>query len=109
MGGLVKYLFGPGRAEEHTNQRIVAASDPTWLGTVQPDSQTLAQLISEMDEPVIVHGDSTTAGYVYHLVVSVPAADGQLSDERWQQAAQWFADKLGFDEQVRWIAINHGT
>ncbi len=109
MGGLVKYLFGPGRAEEHTNQRIVAASDPTWRGTVQPDSETLAQLISEMDEPVTVHGDSTKAGYVYHLVVSVPAADGQLSDERWQQAAERFADKLGFDEQVHWIAINHGT
>ncbi len=25
--GLVEYLFGPGRAEEHTNQRIVAAWD----------------------------------------------------------------------------------
>ncbi len=109
MGGLVKYLFGPGRAEEHTNQRIVAASDPTWLGTVQPDSQPLAQLISELDEPVIVHGDATKAGYVYHLVVSVPAADGQLSDARWQQTAQRFAAKLGFDEQVHWIAINHGT
>jgi hypothetical protein len=109
MGGLVKYLFGPGRAEEHTNQRIVAASDPTWLGTVQPDAQTLAQLISEMDEPVTTWGDKTSAGYVYHLVVSVPAADGQLSDARWQQAAQRFADKLGFDDQVHWIAINHGT
>lgn len=108
MGGLVKYLFGPGRAEEHTNQRIVAASDPTWLGTVRPDAATLTQLISEMDEPVITHGDSTQAGYVYHLVVSVPAADGQLRDERWLQAAQRFAEKLGFDEQVHWIAINHG-
>ena len=109
MGGLVRYLFGPGRAEEHTNQRIVAASDPTWLGTAQPDGATLAQLISELDEPVIVHGDKTRAGYVYHLVVSVPTGDGQLSDDRWQQTAQRFADKLGFDEQVQWIAINHGT
>lgn len=108
MGGLVKYLFGPGRAEEHTNQRIVAASDPTWLGTVQPDTKTLTQLIAELDEPVIVHGDSTKAGYVYHLAVSVPAADGQLDDARWQQVAQRFADKLGFDEQVQWVAINHG-
>ena len=108
MGGLVKYLFGPGRAEEHTNQRIVAASDPTWLGTVQPDSKTLAQLIAEMDEPVVAHGDSTKAGYVYHMVVSIPAADGQLSDVRWRQTAQRFADKLGFDDQVHWIAINHG-
>jgi len=109
MGGLVRYLFGPGRAEEHTNQRIVGASDPTWLGTAQRDGAILAQLISELDEPVIVHGDKTRAGYVYHLVVSVPVGDGQLSDECWQQTARRFADKLGFDEQVCWIAINHGT
>lgn len=108
MGGLVKYLFGPGRAEEHTNQRVVAASDPTWLGTTQPDSETLAQLISELDEPAVAYGDTTKAGYVYHLVVSVPASDGALSDAQWQQAAQRFADKLGFDEQVQWIAIQHG-
>ena len=109
MGGLIRYLFGPGRAEEHTNQRIVAASDPTWLGTAQPDSATLSQLISELDEPVVVHGHKTSAGYVYHLVVSVPTGDGPLSDGRWQQTAQRFADKLGFDEQVQWVAINHGT
>jgi hypothetical protein len=108
MGGLLKYLFGPGRAEEHTNQRVVAASDPTWLGTPQPDSETLAQLIAEMDEPMMAHGDSTTAGYVYHVVVSIPAADGSLADPRWRQTAQRFADKLGFDDQVHWIAISHG-
>ncbi len=108
MGGLIKYLFGAGRAEEHTNQRIVGASDPTWPGTVQPDPEILAQLVAEMGEPAIAHGDSTTAGHVYHLVVSIPSDDGQLSDAQWQRAAQRFADKLGFDEQVHWIAINHG-
>ena len=65
MGGLVRYLFGPGRAEEHTNQRIVAASDPAWVGTTQPDAATLAQLIAELDEPMQQHGDTTRAGYVY--------------------------------------------
>lgn len=109
MGGLVRYLFGPGRAEEHTNQRIVAASDPMWIGTIDPDAETLAQLVAELDEPVVAHGDSTKAGYVYHLVISVPPADGQLSDAQWQRTAQRFADKLGFDEQVNWIAIHHGT
>jgi hypothetical protein len=109
LGGLVRYLFGPGRFDEHTNQRIVAASDPTWRGAAQPHAAVLEQLIAELDAPTTQHGDSTRAGYVYHLVVSVPQGDGQLSDAAWQQAAQRFADKLGFDEQVNWIAVNHGA
>lgn len=109
LGGLVRYLFGPGRFDEHTNQRIVAASDPTWRGAAQPHAAVLEQLVAELDAPTTQHGDSTRAGYVYHLVVSVPQGDGQLSDAAWQQAAQRFADKLGFDEQVNWIAVNHGA
>lgn len=108
MGGLVRYLFGPGRANEHTNQRVVACSDPTWTGAVQPDAATLRQLIAELQDPVVRHGDSTKDGYVYHVAVSLPAEDGQLSDAQWQQVAQRFADKLGFDDQVHWVAINHG-
>src|SRR5664279_4241992 len=108
LAGLVRYLFGPGRAEEHSNQRVVGASDPTWTGTAQPDRETLRQLIAELHDPVTRHGDSTRAGYVYHVVVAVPAEDGVLSDARWQRAAQRIAGKLGFDEQVQWVAINHG-
>jgi Relaxase/Mobilisation nuclease domain len=108
VAGLVRYLFGPGRANEHTNQRVVACSDPTWTGTVQPDAKTTRQLIAELHDPVVRHGDCTKDGYVYHVAVSLSAEDGQLSDERWRQVAQRFADKLGFDDQVHWVAINHG-
>lgn len=108
MRGLLRYLFGPGRAEEHTNQRIVGASDPTWTGTTEPDQQTVRQLIAELHDPVMRHGDSTKAGYVYHVVVAVPAEDGTLTDAQWQSTAQRIADKLGFDDQVHWVAVNHG-
>lgn len=108
MRGLVRYLFGPGRAEEHSNQRIVGASDPTWTGISEPDTQTLRQLADELHDPVMRHGDSTKAGYVYHVVVAVPAGDGVLTDAQWQATAQRIADKLGFDDQVHWVAVNHG-
>jgi hypothetical protein len=108
IGGLVRYLFGPGRANEHTDQRVVACSDPTWTGTMQPDAATVRQLIAELRDPMVRHGDSTKDGYVYHVAVSLPAEDGQLADAQWQQVAQRFADKLGFDNQVHWVAINHG-
>jgi hypothetical protein len=109
LGGLVKYLFGPGRHEEHTNQRVVACSDPTWVGTMTPDQATLRQMIAELDDPVTRHGDRTKDGYVYHVVVSIPAEDGQLSDAQWQQSAQAFADRLGLDEGVQWVAVHHGA
>ena len=32
MRGLVTYLFGPGKSDEHTNQRVVAAYDPILVG-----------------------------------------------------------------------------
>jgi len=109
LGGLVKYLFGPGRHEEHSNQRVVACSDPTWVGTATPDVATLSQLIAELDDPMVRYGDRTKDGYVYHVVVSIPAEDGALTDAQWQHSAQTFADRLGLDEQVQWVAVRHGT
>jgi len=30
--GLVEYLFGPGRSEEHTDPHVIAAYDPILVG-----------------------------------------------------------------------------
>lgn len=108
LGGLVRYLFGPGRHEEHVNQRVVACSDPTWVGTQQPGPGELAQLIAELDDPMVRFGDRTKDGYVYHVVVSIPAEDGGLDDEQWRACAQEFAERLGMGEGVQWVAVHHG-
>lgn len=109
LGGLVRYLFGPGRHEEHSNQRVVACSDPTWIGTNQPDPQTLAQLIAELDDTHARFGDRTSKGHVWHLIVAVPATDGDLSDSQWRRTADLFAERLGLaDGHVAWAAVNHG-
>lgn len=108
MGGLLRYVFGPGRHEEHANQRVVGCSDPTWVGTTMPSAEQLYQLIAEMDDPAVRHGDRTKEGYVYHVMVSIPEADGQLTDEQWQDCAMTFAERLGFDERVQWVAVHHG-
>ena len=50
--GLVEYLFGPGRAEEHTDQRIVAAWSVAWEGIEQPDEVQRALLAAELDAPL---------------------------------------------------------
>lgn len=108
LGGLLRYLFGPGRHEEHHNQRVVACSDPSWVATTTPDPAILTQLIAELDDTRIRFGDRTRNGYVWHLIVALPATDGRLTDAQWREAGELFAARLGLDEHVAWVAVNHG-
>lgn len=108
MSGLIRYLFGPGRSDEHTNQRIVACSTRTWVGTRQPGPAQLQQLIAELDDPKIRHGDLTKAGYVYHVPISIDASE-HLDDEQWREVAETFVVKMQLGEDVNWVAVHHGA
>jgi hypothetical protein len=113
--GLVEYLFGPGRAEEHTNQRIVAAWDPAWRGITHPDGVQRALLSAEVDAPVKRMPEVAKPGeHVYHVSISNHGEDRNLSDEEWATVARAVADKLGLtgtDTQpgARWFAVHHGA
>jgi len=113
--GLVEYLFGPGRAEEHTNQRIVAAWDEAWQGITHPDGVQRALLAAEVDAPVHKLPEAAKpAEHVYHVSISNHGQDRNLSDEEWATVARAVADKLGLtgtDTQAgaRWFAVHHGA
>lgn len=115
--GLVEYLFGPGRAEEHTNQRVIGAWDSAWVGIEHPDEVQRALLAAELDAPLrtaALVGEQPPERHVYHLSISNHSDDRNLSDEEWEFVAEAVADKLGFTAtddraQVRWIAVHHGA
>jgi len=113
--GLVEYLFGPGRAEEHTNQRIVAAWDEAWQGITHPDGVQRALLAAEVDAPVKRMPEvAKPAEHVYHVSISNHGQDRNLSDEEWATVAEAVADRLGLsgsDTRVgaRWFAVHHGA
>jgi len=113
--GLVEYLFGPGRAEEHTNQRIVAAWEPAWQGITHPDAVQRALLTAEVDAPVKRMPEvAKPAEHVYHVSISNHGQDRTLSDDEWATVAQAVANKLGLsgtDTQpgARWFAVHHGA
>ncbi len=113
--GLVEYLFGPGRSEEHTNQRIVAAWDGAWRGIVHPDGVQRALLTAEVDAPVHKLPEAAKpAGHVYHVSISNHGEDRNLSDEEWAAVAEAVADKLGLSATdtragARWFAVHHGA
>jgi len=113
--GLVEYLFGPGRTEEHTNQRIVAAWEPAWQGITHPDEVQRALLTAEVDAPVKRMPEvAKPAEHVYHVSISNHGQDRNLSDEEWATVARAVADKLGLtgtdtEPGARWFAVHHGA
>lgn len=78
--GLLRYLFGRGRANEHRDPHIVAAWDPDWErggawgedGTAAPGRARLAQ---QLDALMTGHQVNLPDGHVYHVVLSIPPAD----------------------------------
>lgn len=64
MTGLVRYLAGPGRRDEHTNQRAVAASSAQVFAAAGAGSVMNADVAHELagalDEPRVVFGTEVT-------------------------------------------------
>lgn len=111
--GLIEYLAGPGRHEEHSNQRIVAAWDPNLVESDFQDPLERYDLAREMDGMSARWREMETpkGGFVYHVPISLHPDDPQLSDEQWGYVARKVIDKLGFggDGGCRWIAVHHGA
>ena len=135
MGGLVRYLVGAGRANEHESPHVVSGTSfvVAWHGSEVLDRESADQISAYLDEPRRVYGvemkaqvkelDPATgrmsvAGWkkqdVWHCSLSVAAEEGPLGDEQWDAIARDFMDEMGFTEAggkapARWVAIHHGA
>jgi hypothetical protein len=116
---LVRYLFGPGEANEHRDQRIIAADDALELPDGTPldhsrDRGRLLRLSTDMDAPRYLMALAPEGGWMWHCAISLPPGE-HLSDAQWAQAARIVVEQLKFtgDEAqgraaCRWIAVHHG-
>ncbi|WP_167519000.1 relaxase/mobilization nuclease domain-containing protein [Streptomyces chryseus] len=112
---LVRYLFGPGRANEHTNQRLIASHESLTAqgGPYFDEPDQLAGLAREIDAPRTLFDTEVRGGYVWHCSIALPPDDGELTDEQWARVAQRMVDAMGFSPesgkaQCRWVAVHHG-
>lgn len=115
--GLLRYLFGPGKSNEHTNPHLVAAWDPEWLeggAFAERHRGWLARLAREIDAPMTGHAVNLEGGHVYHVVLSIPKQDGRLGDAGWRELVEEAVDRMGFGPTddgragCRWVAVHHG-
>ncbi|WP_410599160.1 relaxase/mobilization nuclease domain-containing protein [Amycolatopsis sp. lyj-90] len=123
-GGLLRYLFGPGKANEHTHPHLVASWDPEWLADGVFAEQIgqhggLAKLGRDIDAAMTGHEVEVDGGHVYHVALSVPpadsnAADGFFGDALWRELAEEAVAHMGFGPDsdgrggCRWVAVHHG-
>ena len=117
VAGLIRYLYGPGRREEHTDPHIIAgyrtAADlePPLRVNGTRDFRHLVGLLR------LPHDALGTWGYakpVWHCSMRAAPEDRLLSDAEWAHVARDVMHRTGLcphgdeDDAVRWIAIRHG-
>jgi hypothetical protein len=107
--GLLKYLYGPGRANEHVDPHLVAA----WRSLGVPDpgrdpDADLSVLARRLDRFVVPQ----IRRHVWHCAVRVAPTDRPLTDAEWNRVALRVAAAGGVapdgnERACRWVAVRH--
>lgn len=115
MAGLMVYLAGPGRSNEHVEPHLVAGSAPimAWHSDNELNRDAAVAIGHELDQAKRVLGVEVPGGHVWHCSLSIRAEEGDLSDEKWSEIAHDFMDEMGFTEAsgkapASWVAVRHG-
>jgi hypothetical protein len=115
-GGLIYYLFGPGRREEHRDPHLVAGwRDPAELEPpLRSDGRRdFRRLNGLLSQPHAALGPRGADRPVWHCVVRAAPEDRMLSDQEWGQVARDVMHRTGLapcgqdDEAIRWVAVRH--
>ncbi len=111
--GLIVYLFGPGRRDEHTDPHIVAAWD--MVGAPDPGA-TYTELAKRLDHHFDLRtrelGGKKPPKHVWHCPVRTAPGDRYLTDAEWAEVARRVVAATGIapkgdDKACRWIAVRH--
>lgn len=111
--GLLAYLYGPGKHEEHTDPHLVASFDGMSPDPGRDPKATLKDLQQLLDQPVeALPEHARPAKHVWHTSVRATADDRILSDEEWGEIARRVVAATGIDPgggepACRWAAVRH--
>ncbi|MEV7886941.1 relaxase/mobilization nuclease domain-containing protein [Streptomyces sp. NPDC002817] len=116
--GLLEYLYGLGKAEEHVDPHLVAAwdrlaPDPGRDPGRRDPKATKRDLQRLLDQPVMALPEGARpAEHVWHLSVRAAPEDPVLTDEQWADIARRMVAATGIapegdDDACRWAAVRH--
>ena len=114
---LLYYLYGPGKANEHTDPRLVAGFgdpaelEPDRLGGGRRDFRRLTGLLTQ---PLAALNGDNYAQPVWHCALRAAPEDRVLSDAEWARVAAHVMHATGLAPEgdevgVRWVAVRHAA
>jgi hypothetical protein len=127
MAGVLVYLVGPGRENEHREPHLVAgdAAVMAWHDDAELDRAAALEIARALDHPRRAFGTRVTTAvkdsdgrrcgerdaHVWHCSLNLAAEEGALSDERWARICEEFIERMGFagEHPCRWVAVRHGA
>ncbi|MCX2178968.1 relaxase/mobilization nuclease domain-containing protein [Streptomyces sp. SKN60] len=110
--GVLNYLFGPGRANEHTDPHLVASWDGFAPDPGRDPDATVAQLSAVLDLRVKQAGHKAPKSHVWHCSIRAAPEDRHLTDDEWATIARRVLDATGIapagdPDACRWVAVRH--
>ena len=115
VGGLLRYLFGPGRANEHVDPHLVASWDGA-PSAVQPPltargRHDVRALTGLLEQPLAVPSRRPDRP-VWHCALRTAPGDRRLTDAEWREVARDVLDATGLarrgdDGGCRWVTVRH--
>lgn len=129
--GLLRYLFGRGRSNEHNDQHMVCASPaitdcfdldgrPTtsfsriaheldrWYRRLAQDGQPMPPDMRGRRNP----GHKAGKDRIWHCSLAIKAGQGIMDDQQWRQLVEDYLTRMGIlddsGSDVRWLAVRHG-
>lgn len=136
MVGLMSYLVGPGRANEHTRPMVVAGDERVTFQFevgVELSAHDAFEIGYILDQPRRAHGTQVTVpvkeydeasgghvkvgerdAHVWHCSLSLREDDRKVGAAEWGKIAQRFVEEMGFVDpdgakSSRWVAVHHGA
>ncbi|WP_103510032.1 relaxase/mobilization nuclease domain-containing protein [Streptomyces sp. SM13] len=116
--GLLVYLYGPGKRDEHIDAHLVGSWDgfaPDPGRDTSPDPApkvTLARLAAALDLRVKQAGAKAPAEHVWHCSVRTDPGDRTLTDAEWNTVTRRLVHAVnlapeGDPDGCRWVAVRH--
>jgi hypothetical protein len=115
---LIRYLFGPGRGEAHSDAHVVAG----WRHPAELEpplrangARDLRRINGLLNQPNDARGSFAFERPVWHCALRAAPEDKTLSDDEWAQIAHDVMNRTGLsrygeeDQGVRWIAVRHSS
>ncbi len=116
MAGLMTYLVGPGRHNEHIEPHLVAGDGAlmAWYDDNELGRDSALAIARHLDKPRAAYEVEVKGGHVWHCSLSLRADEGTLTDGDWGKIARDFIAAMEFDDNqgtkapCRWVAVRHG-